>query len=185
MGMNLNLSNEFVLLRRYLEHDVNDVYEAVHESISDLSPWFAWCHEKYSFEEAEQFIRNQSSWWEEGEAYNFAITDKKTGMYYGGCLVNNINLGDRFANLAYWVRSGWTGKGIATASTKLVANYGFDHLGLNRIEIVAAKENLASIRVAEKIGAEREGDLRRRITVRDKVYDAILFSLIPEDIEKM
>jgi len=81
------------------------------------------------------------------------------------------------------VRSSWTSRGVATASSRLIAGFGFDHLGLNRVEIVVAKENLASIRVAEKAGAKREGELRSRITVRDSVYDAVLFSLIPQDLE--
>jgi ribosomal-protein-serine acetyltransferase len=80
------------------------------------------------------------------------------------------------------VRSRWAGRGIATASARLVAGFGFEHLGLNRVEIVAAQENVASIRVAEKAGARKEGRLRRRITVRDRIYDAVLFSLIPEEL---
>jgi len=32
---------------------------------------------------------------------------------------------------------------------------------------------------AEKAGATREGILRNRLVVRDKVYDAVMFSLIP------
>ena len=181
--MSIILSDGYILLRRYHERDVNDVYEAVCESCLDLYPWFAWCHENFSLEEAEQFIKDQSSWWEEGEVYNFAITDQGRGTYFGGCVLNNINQGDRLANIAYWVRSGWARRGIATASVKLAANYGFEHLGLNRLEIVVAKENVASIRVAEKVGAKREGELRRRITVRDQVYDAFLYSLIPGDIK--
>jgi len=54
-------------------------------------------------------------------------------------------------------------------------------LGLNRVEIVVATENKASIRVAEKIGALREGILRKRIVVRDNVYDAFIFSIISDD----
>jgi RimJ/RimL family protein N-acetyltransferase len=80
------------------------------------------------------------------------------------------------------VRSTWTGKGIATASARLIAGFGFEHLGLNRVEIVVAQENPASIRVAKKAGARKEGELRRRITLRDRVYDAVLLSLIPEDL---
>ena len=179
--MSIYLSNGFVHLRRYEKSDVHDLYEAVRESIIDLSPWFAWCDQGYTIADAERFIRDQQTWWEDGGVYNFAIIDKSTGTYCGGCLLNNINRGDRLANMAYWVRSSWTGKGLATASVKLVANYGFEQLGLNRVEIVVAKPNQASMRVAEKTGAKREGELRRRITVRDTVYDAVLFSLLPGD----
>jgi ribosomal-protein-serine acetyltransferase len=184
MCSDLILTDGFVLLRRYRDSDANAVYAAVRESISDLSPWFAWCHTGYSLEETKQFLEHQREWWREGRVYNFAITDAPSGAYLGGCLLNNINRGNRFANLAYWVRSGWTSRGVATASSRLVAGFGFEHLGLNRVEIVAAKENLASIRVAEKAGAKREGELRSRITVRNNVYDAVLFSLIPEDLEE-
>ena len=34
-----------------------------------------------------------------------------------------------------------------------------------------------------RVGATREGLLRHRITVRDKMHDAVIFSLIPEDLE--
>lgn len=183
--MDIYLSSGNVLLRRYRINDIQNVYEAVRESISELSPWFAWCDENYTMEDAERFIKDQELWWGEGKVHNFGITDQETGTYCGGCLLNNINLGDRLANMAYWVRSDLTGKGIATIAAKLVAHYGFDKLGLNRVEIVVAQANLASIRVAEKTGAKREGELRSRITVRDKVYDAYLYSLIPSDIKEM
>lgn len=183
--MNINVASGNVLLRRYRINDIQNVYEAVRESISELSPWFAWCDENYTLEDAERFIRDQDEWWAEEKVYNFAITDQETGTYCGGCLLNNINLGDRLANMAYWVRSNWAGRGMATISAKLVAQYGFEKLGLNRVEIVVAQANLASIRVAEKTGAKREGELRRRISVRGKVYDAYMFSLITSDIKEV
>ena len=88
----------------------------------------------------------------------------------------------RFANLYYWVRSSRRGEGIATIATRLVARYGLVQLGLNRIEIVVAVGNLASIRVAEKVGATHEGVLRSRIALPDSISDALMFSLIPADL---
>jgi hypothetical protein len=41
MTTSIELSDEFVLLRRYLDSDVKDVYDAVRESIPALSPWLA------------------------------------------------------------------------------------------------------------------------------------------------
>ncbi len=42
----------------------------------------------------------------------------------------------------------------------------------------------ASQRVAEKAGATREGIERNRHVVREKVYDVIMFSLIPDDLKE-
>ena len=124
MTKSIELSDEFVLLRRYRDSDVDDIYDAVRESIPALYPWLAWCHEGYTVEEARQYIQDQDKWWSEGKVYNFAVVHKETGTFCGGCLLNHINYGDRFANLAYWVRSSWTGRGLATTSARLAAGFG-------------------------------------------------------------
>jgi hypothetical protein len=49
------LSDGLVLLRRYRDGDIGDVYQAVRESIPALSPWFAWCDEDLSVYDAVLF----------------------------------------------------------------------------------------------------------------------------------
>jgi RimJ/RimL family protein N-acetyltransferase len=87
------------------------------------------------------------------------------------------------ANLGYWVRTSRTGEGIATKAAKSALRYGFEKLGLHRIEIVVADDNKPSLRIAEKLGAVREGLLRNRLLIQGTSYDAYMHSLIPEDIE--
>ena len=43
-------------------------------------------------------------------------------------------------------------------------------------------DNVASLRVAEKVGAIREGILRNRLVNADRADDAVMFSLIPNDL---
>lgn len=183
MISDLQISDGFVLIRSYRPDDADAIYEAVRESIPDLSPWVSWCHAYYSIDEAKFFLKTQAEWWKEGSVYNFGIIDAVDGGFLGGCVLNRIDRTNRFANLSYWVRSSRTRQGVASAASLLVARFGFEELGLNRIEIVVATSNVASLRVAQKLGATREGILRHRITVRDKVYDAVMFSLIAEDLE--
>jgi RimJ/RimL family protein N-acetyltransferase len=64
----------------------------------------------------------------------------------------------------------------------MAARFGFEQLGLQRIEIVAAVANVPSQRVAEKAGARREGILRNRLLIRGESLPAVLFSLVPEDL---
>ena len=96
-------------------------------------------------------------------------------------ILNQINRRYQMANLAYWVRTSCTGEGIATKAASLVAQYGFEKLGLQRIEIVISKENAPSLRIAEKLGALREGLLRNRLQILGSPSDAYMHSLIPED----
>jgi len=178
---NLQLTGDSILLRPYQEGDMNQVYEAVRESITELKPWMPWCHDDYSIEESKTFITSQPKEWESGTNYQFAIIDSSNGQYLGGCGINHINYNDRVVNLGYWVRTSRTRQGVATESTLLLVHFGFDRLNLNRIEILAAVDNKASQRVAEKAGAVREGILRNRNVIQDRINDTVVFSFIPSD----
>ena len=150
----------------------------------ELSLWMPWCHAGYSLEESRTWVESRAEAWAKGIEYDFAITDCKDGILLGGCGLNQIDSACLWANLGYWVKSSRTGTGIASSAALLVAHFGFDELRLNRIEIVVATGNKASQRVAEKIGAVREGVMRNRLVVHDMVYDAVLFSLIPGDLNR-
>ena len=58
---------------------------------------------------------------------------------------------------------------------------GFEKLGLSRIEIVVSKDNEPSLRVAEKLGATKEGLLRNRLRLLGSPCDAYMHSFIPQD----
>ena len=85
------------------------------------------------------------------------------------------------ANLGYWVRTSRIGEGIATAAAKLVARSAFEQFGFQRLEIVVQVNNLPSLKVADKIGAVREGLLRNRLYLHGSPRDAYMHSLIPVD----
>jgi ribosomal-protein-serine acetyltransferase len=181
-GEKFELTNGIITVRPHRTNDVEPCFEAVRESMNELSPWMWWCHGAYSFEETKIWIESRPDAWEKGVEYSFAIVDSKDGYFLGGCGLNYMNLTDRFANLGYWVRTRRTRQGVATAATLLVAQFAFNELRVNRVEMVVATENKASQRVAEKVGALREGILRKRIVVRDHIYDAFIFSLIADDL---
>jgi RimJ/RimL family protein N-acetyltransferase len=85
---------------------------------------------------------------------------------------------NRFANLGYWVRSSAAGRGVAPAAVRQVAAYAFRETDLNRLEIVIAVGNSRSQRVAEKVGATREGVLRSRLVLPSGPSDAVMYSLV-------
>lgn len=175
-------SDEAILIRRYRAEDAAAVYEAVRESIPEVSKWMPWCHKDYAIEETSAFLASQEESWAEGKDYGFGIFDAGTHAYYGGVGLNHIVEEYRYANLGYWVRTGAAGRGIASRATRLAARFGFEELGLQRVEIVAAVENVGSQRTAEKAGARREGVLRKRIVLYGVTHNAVLYSLVAEDL---
>ncbi len=185
MRKDIVLTDSSVLLRPYRLNDADEVYKAVLESLAELSPWLPFAHEDYSIKESRAWIKKRPEDWKKGTAYEFAIIDAGDGSYLGGCGLNGVDKENRRANLGYWVRTSRMGQGVAPSATLLLSGWGFKELKLKRIEILVATGNTRSLRVAEKAGAQREGILRNRLLIRDKAHDAVMHSLIPQDLSKI
>jgi RimJ/RimL family protein N-acetyltransferase len=180
--METELSDGNIMLRPYRADDVEALYEAVRESINELSPWLPWCHAAYTIDESKSFIMSRDEARAKTEEHSFGVFDARTGAYSGGVGLNHLVREYLYANLGYWVRTGSTGRGIASNATRLLARFGLEELGLQRIEIVAAVGNVASQRTAEKAGAVREGVLRKRLFLYGQPHDAVLYSIVTDDL---
>lgn len=177
----LELFDDRVRLRTYQLEDTDGLYHAVRESLPELRTWLPWCHDGYSREESDAWVESRAEAWRNGTDYSFLIEERASGQLAGGCGLNQIDDLRLRANLGYWVRTSMTGRGLATAATRLLARWGLCEAGLQRIEIVAAVGNTASQRVAHKAGAVCEGVFRRRLRVHGEPHDAVIFSLIDDD----
>ncbi len=164
-----------VCLRRCALEDADALFAAACESIDDMHPWMPWCHPGYAIEESHAWLAAQVPAFDARQEFSFAIVDR-SGRYLGGCGLNRIDAANRRANLGYWIRSSATGRGVATSAVRLVRDWAFTHTDLIRLEIVVATGNRGSLRVAEKVGAIREGVLRRRIMLHGVAHDAAIFA---------
>ena len=181
MLLSQEIQDGVILMRPFHLRDADETYAAVCESLTDLKPWMSWAHDGYSLQDAKEFIRITRARWEEGTLYAFVITDAKSGSVLGGCSLSHIHPVYHLCKLGYWVRTTRRGEGIAVRATKLAARYAFEKIGLIRVEIVMAVNNRPSRRVAEKAGAHYEGILHNRMVVGREIYDAHMYSLIPQD----
>lgn len=169
-----------VYLRPYQLEDAPEMTVAALESVADVSPWMPWCHPGYAESDALTWIQMTLDGHRAGSMYDFAIVDDAR-RYLGGCGINQINHAMGVANLGYWVRSSATGRGIAPAAVRQLIPWAFSNTSLQRLEIVAAIDNIRSQRVAEKVGAHRDAVLRKRSLVRGQPSDAVLFSVLRPD----
>ena len=131
--------------------------------------------------ELEHMIKAFIALWEQDNTYMFYVLDGANNQIVGIAALNQIYRMHQIGNLAYMVRTSRAGEGIATEAARLVAQYGFEKLGLQRIEIVVHPDNTPSLKVAEKLGATREVLLRNRLRLHGVPCDAYMHSLIPAD----
>jgi RimJ/RimL family protein N-acetyltransferase len=171
-----------ILLRPLTIKDAPGLHRAVRESLAELQVWMPWAHPDYNLKETKKWLKSQSWSWKKGAAYNFAITHAVTGEILGACGIDIVSMLNRIYNLGYWVRSDRTGQGIAPSAAILLAKWSFEAVKPNRIEIHVAVENSRSLRVAEKVGAVKEGIMRNGISLHGKTHNEVMHSLIPGDL---
>jgi RimJ/RimL family protein N-acetyltransferase len=126
---------------------------------------------------AREVVERAVARWQTDEAAEFAVLDA------GECVGSLwLTLGaDSRATAGYWLLQGARGKGLAAHALVLVSRWGFDELGLKRIGLLADPRNVASARVAERAGFQREGVLRSWVAVNGERVDHVSFSLLPTD----
>ena len=87
------------------------------------------------------------------------------------------------AEVGAWTAPGARDKGIGSAAFRLLLDWAFDELGLERIEITALPENVSIPHIAERFGFTYEGTLRKRNLERGRRVDLLLWSLLKEERE--
>lgn len=192
--MQNEIRGERIVLKAYEESFIPMLYEAAMEARADaeFTHWMPWCHADYSIEDSRTFIeKTVENWrdledaWRDEMQFGYAVFDAETNRFLGGVGLNQPNKLHKFFNLGYWTRPSAQKSGIASEATRLLAKSAFEEIPeLNRIEILAAKENIPSQKAAEKSGALFEGYLQRRLIIGGRIHDAAMFSFVRADFEE-
>ena len=109
-------------------------------------------------------------------SYPFAYYNKQTQQYVGSTRFGNIEFPHKKVEIGWtWIHPSLQGTGFNKHCKFLLLNFGFETLGLNRIELKTSLLNLKSQKAMLKIGAVKEGIFRKNIinddgTTRDTVY---------------
>ena len=167
-----------LLLEPVSPEHVPGMWAATEASLPELRKWMPWAHQASEANSREFAERSEASW-VEGTDYAFAVM--KDGEYIGGAGVHSYRL-EGMGELGYWLRSDMTGQGYMTEAGAALVAFAFDTLGLYRLELRAGVGNLASQRVAEKLGFSREGTLRKGAPLgMHGGYDCHIYGLLAED----
>ena len=87
----------------------------------------------------------------------WVVESRATGEFYGDCglTVQHVDGVDEL-EVGYHVRPSLQGRGIATEAARASLDFAADHLGAERVVAIIHPDNVASQRVAEKVGLARE-----------------------------
>jgi ribosomal-protein-alanine N-acetyltransferase len=176
-----DLSSDRLLLRQVRESDAAFLFDHLSDSrvcryLYDEEPFT-------TIDEAESLIQLFID--PEGKTLNrWIIVTKGSGEPIGTCGFGFWDKQNNIAEIGYDLGPAYWDRGYMTEALTEALTSGFENMSLNRVEAVIALENVASIRLVEKLGFQREGVLRDRHLFRGRYYDHYLYSLLAREWDR-
>jgi ribosomal-protein-serine acetyltransferase len=150
------LETERMILRLASPDEAVTINNAIHETADILKKYLKWAHPTPDVANTLEHINAVISDAEKKKAWRTFMYDKVTGEFIGNCGFHDLDFCR--AEFGYWCRSSKQGNGYITEAVDAITKFGFEELGLKRIEIKYVKENIASASVAKRCSYEYESE---------------------------
>jgi RimJ/RimL family protein N-acetyltransferase len=116
-------------------------------------------------------------------SYIFCVKLIETNAFIGLIALNLGKLNYKIAEVWYKTHPDYWNKGYTTEALSEILKLGFLKLNLHRIEAGCAVDNVASIKVLEKVGMTKEGRKRKILPVRGNWMDNYIYSMLENEFK--
>lgn len=87
----------------------------------------------------------------------------------------------RVAEIGIWIETNHHGNGYGTEAAELITNYGFNELNYHRVMARAHTGNEGSKRIWEKLGFEKEGELREQTYMEGQFRNVNIYGVLEDE----
>jgi len=177
----VKLETERIILRRWELGDAQDLFDYAKDP--DVTTYVGF-EPHASVEVSQKLLEDGWVNYEDIAKYKWAMMDKESGRVIGDISLVKVNDRHRFCEFGFSMKKEFWGKGIMTEVTARIIEFLFEEIGMHRIEIRCAPENIGSRRVIEKNGLAYEGHLRECYFTHGKFLDSLVFGILKPDYDK-
>ncbi|MBD3195443.1 MAG: GNAT family N-acetyltransferase [Candidatus Lokiarchaeota archaeon] len=169
-----------------------DTLDLIPRNMDHIHLYFKWINDQdvrvFSRNEAPTTKEDIKKWFErpshEGtpEHIGFELYHKQDKRVIGNGGLSRIDYVVRKANI--WMVIGekdYWGKGLATEAAKLILEYAFKEVNLNKVYAGIFEPNVGSWSCAEKVGFTLEGKIKKEIYVNGKYHDIKKYAYFQDD----
>jgi len=173
--MNITI-DENLRLELIEAHHAQAIFELIDNNRNHLRKWLTFIDRMPTVEFVEQFCKGTMQRNIEGIEFAYVLVEQEKVI--GRIGIYKIDNQNKIGEIGYWMAESAQGKGIMTKSCKVMIDFCFAQLHLNRIEIKCATDNLRSIRIPEKLNFTKEGIIRQGEFLNNEFIDLNLYSLL-------
>ncbi len=118
-----------------------------------------------------------------GDGLAFAIIDKSLNKVVGSTRFMKAELSHKRAEIGFTFLGKSAQKTLINTEAKyLLLQHAFEHLALNRVELITDCLNFVSQKAILRIGAREEGIMRNHMIMRDgRIRDSVLYSIVKHE----
>ena len=151
-------------------------YNVIDKNRNYLRTYLPWADGTGSVEQTREVIEKWQKAFEEKSDFVF-------GIYLDNKYIGNIGLHDVKSNnnsgmIGYWLAEDYQGGGIMTDCVRVLTEYGFNGLNLNRIWISCAFENKKSRAIPERLGYVQEGIFQDGTCLYGVYHDKVIYGIV-------
>ena len=172
------LESERLTLRPIHEDDLPDLY-AVFADPDVMRYWST--PPMRDMDEARAYLAGIERNFAERTGFKWAITRRGGDRLIGTTSLFRLDGPHNTGEIGYALGSAHWGNGYAAEAVHRTCQFGFEQLGLRRIEADVDPRNAPSLKVLERLGFTREGYLRERWVVAGETQDSVLLGLLLRD----
>jgi len=174
--LKIDVESELELISR---SHADELFELIESNREYLKQWLPWLDNNRYFQNTIDFIKISQIQYERNETVQFALMYK--GKVAGVVGFHRIDWLNRSTSIGYWLGEQYQGKGLITKSCSTVLDYSFGRMGLNRIEIRCATENLKSRAIPKRLGFKEEGLIREAEWLYDHFVDHVVYGMLESE----
>lgn len=149
--MKVQIETDRLLLREITDADLENIYNGL--SNPRVIKYYG-----ISFDSLDA-TKEQMKWFADVNQFWWAICSIDNEIFYGAAGLNNISKEHKKAEIGLWLLPDYWGKEIMREVMPLICSYGFEKLGLNRIEGFVESDNLNCKRAMAKLDFQYEGTM--------------------------
>lgn len=166
-------------LRLYELSHTEELNALIEQNVDYIKKWSAWLKDDRSIENTRSFIkRNQTQF---AKKEGFAVGIWFEGEMAGQIEFNYLDWNNRKTEIGFWLGESFQGKGLATKSCRVMIDYAFIELNLNRVEMQCGVENTKSRNIAKKLGFREEGIIRQSVWLHDHFAHFVIYGILASE----
>ncbi|MBZ5567386.1 MAG: GNAT family N-acetyltransferase [Acidobacteriia bacterium] len=173
-----DLSTPRLGLRRLRWEDADDIF--AYASDPQVTTYVFWEPHR-TLDDTREFLQRTLKGYAEGLPPAWGMEHLADKVVIGTCGMFEVQAQHARAEIGYAVGRKYWGQGLMTEAVGAMLAYGFNTLGLNRIEARCDVENTGSWRVMEKVGMKLEGVLRQNIFLHGRPRDAKIYAILRKE----